>query len=218
MAKFYIGASKIYWSDLVHAHPRAFYSTGSYTFNLPGQTDQRLHVRGYGSGYIVGSTKDDKEYGRVTYINIKYVPKSIKEAEYPDVTAWFKAVYKFIREFKETAKAKHTVKQRQNKDANALEFYDVDVNLQDVMNRKGFVPTPLSYISDEAKSKGWKTENDRNRAKGWLNLQYTKKLPTGQGRVKLRADVQGKQKVKLMVQGLSAEKMQQVLACIMETV
>ena len=217
MAKFYIGASKINWSDLVHAHPRAFYSTGSYTFNLPGQTDQRLHVRSYGSGYIVGSTADRKEYGRVTSINIKHVPKYLKEAEYPDVTAWFKAVYKFIREFKETAKAKHTVKQRQNKDANALEFYDVDVNLQEVMNRKGFVPTPLSYIGDEAKREGWTTENERNRAKGCLNLQYTKKFPTGQGRVKLRADVQGKQKVKLTVQGLSAEKMQQVLACIMET-
>lgn len=218
MAKFYIGASKIQWSDLVHAHPRSFYPTGSYTFNLPGQVDQRLHVRGWGSGYIVGSAQDKKEYGRVTSINIKHVPKYLKENDYPNFDEWFKAVYKFIRGFKETAKEKAKVMKQQNKTANCLEFYDVDANLQDVMNRRGFVPVELSYFTDEAKREGWKTENDRNRAKGWLNLQYTKKLPLGQGRVKLRADVQGKQKVKLTVQGLSAEKMQQVLACIMETV
>lgn len=219
MAKFFIGVNEIPWADLISRYPSVFYSTGSYTRAIPGSSNRRLHLRGYGEGWIVtDNMQDKKDYGRVTKFNIKYVPKYLKEKDYPTFVEWFKAVFRFVDDFKSTAKTKAKVMTQQNKTANALEFYDVDVNLQEVMNRKGFVPTPLNYFNDEAKREGWKTENERNRAKGWLNLQYTKKLAAGQGRVKLRADVQGKQKVKLTVQGLSAEKMQQVLTCIMETV
>ena len=218
MAKFYMGFNEIPWADLISRYPSVFYSTGSYTRAIPGSSNRRLHLRSYDEGWIVtNNMKDEKDYGRVTKFNIKYVPKYLKEKDYPTFVDWFKAVFRFVDDFKTTAKTKAKVMKQQNKTANALEFYDVDVNLQEVMNRRGFVPTELSYVGDEAKREGWTTENERNRAKGWLNLQYTKKLPTGQGRVKLRADVQGKQKVKLTVQGLSAEKMQQVLTCIMET-
>lgn len=213
-----MGVNEIPWADLIARYPSVFYSRGSYIRNIPGSPNRMLHLRSWGEGWIVTSNlKDEKDYGRVTKFNIKYVPKYLKEKDYPTFADWFKAVFRFVDEFKTTAKQKAKVMAQQNKTANCLEFYDVDTNLQDVMNRRGFVPTELNYIGDEAKREGWKTENERNRAKGWLNLQYTKKLPLGQGRVKLRADVQGKQKVKLTVQGLSAEKMQQVLACIMET-
>lgn len=213
-----MGFNEIPWADLIARYPSVFYSTGSYTRAIPGSANRRLHLRGYGEGWIVtNNMQDKKDYGRVTKFNIKYVPKYLKEKDYPTFVEWFKAVFRFVDDFKTTTKQKAKVMTQQNKTANSLEFYDVDANLQEVMNRRGFVPTELSYVGDEAKREGWKTENERNRAKGWLNLQYTKKLPVGQGRVKLRADVQGKQKVKLTVQGLSAEKMQQVLTCIMET-
>ena len=218
MAKFYIGASEISWNDLINSYPNTFRKNGNYTRIIPGSTKRMLHVRGWGEGWIdTEDMRDNKDYGRSTKINIKHVPKYIKEKDYPTFTDWFKAVYSFIENFKTTAKAKAKVKQEQNKTANCLEFYDVDESLQEVMNRRGFVPTELSYIGDEAKREGWKTENERNRAKGWLNLQYTKKLPLGQGRVKLRADVQGKQKIKLMVQGLTAANLQEVLTKVMET-
>lgn len=218
MAKFFMGVNEIEWANLIELYPSVFYWTGSHTRAVPGSPNRRLHQRSWGEGWIVtDNMKDEKDYGRVTKFNIKYVPKYIKEKDYPTFADWFKAVFRFVDEFKSTAKAKAKAMTQQNKTANCLEFYDVDEQLQDVMNRRGFVPTKLDYITDEAKRKRWKTKNERNRAKGLLNLQYTKKLPLGQGCVKLRADVQGKQKVKLTVQGLTAANLQEVLTKVMET-
>lgn len=218
MAKFFMGVNEIEWANLIALYPSVFYSRGSYIRNIPGSPNRMLHLRSWGEGWIVtNNMKDEKDYGRVTKFNIKYVPKYIKEKDYPTFADWFKAVFRFVDEAKSTAKTKAKVMTQQNKTANCLEFYDVDANLQEVMNRRGFVPTELSYVGDEAKREGWTTENERNRAKGWLNLQYTKKLPLGQGRVKLRADVQGKQKVKLTVQGLTAANLQEILTKVMET-
>ena len=218
MAKFFMGVNEIEWANLIALYPSVFYSRGSYIRNIPGSPNRMLHLRSWGEGWIVtDNMKDQKDYGRVTKFNIKYVPKYLKEKDYPTFVDWFKAVFHFVDEFKTSAKTKAKVIQQQNKTANCLEFYDVDANLQEVMNRRGFVPTELNYVGDEAKREGWTTENERSRAKGWLNLQYTKKLPLGQGRVKLRADVQGKQKVKLTVQGLTAANLQEILTKVMET-
>ena len=100
MAKFYMGFNEIPWADLISRYPSVFYSTGSYTRAIPGSSNRRLHLRSWGEGWIVtDNMKDEKDYGRVTKFNIKYVPKYLKEKDYPTFADWFKAVFRFVDDF-----------------------------------------------------------------------------------------------------------------------
>lgn len=217
---FYVGQDKVSWTTIMRAHKLSFPMMG--TVNMRGIPGDPKHFVHYHPGDDTFKMNDQPNpnynyYGE-THINLKYVPKKLKNAEYESFTDWFKVVYGFIRQSKDTASMKSKLKTQQNRTSNQLEFFGVDAQLQDVMNRTGFVPAPLDYWyrkSDNAKKHGWTTMNEVHRHHKCLRVQYEKQLDQSR-KIELQAEVQRKQTVKLTVQGLDATKMQELISLVME--
>lgn len=217
MKKTYlVGKDAVTWDYLF----RNYYDTFPYhggVYLIPGDPKHFIHVHEE-SVCMNKSPRDTDYYYGETYINLKYVPKKLKNAEYDSFTDWFKAVYGFIRDAKDTASMKSKMKTQQNRTNNQLEFFGVDSQLQDVMNRTGFVPAPLDHWarhSETAKKNGWTTMNEVHRYHKHLRVQYEKQLNKDR-KIELQAEVQRKQSVKLTVQGLDATKMQELISLVME--
>lgn len=216
---FYVGKDKVSWTTLLRAHDLSFPIMGTGVRCIPGDPKHFVH---YHKGDDVFKMNDSQSptsdyYGETT-INLKYVPKRLKNAEYDCFRDWFKAVYGFIRQSKDTASMKSKLKTQQNRTSNQIEFFGVDAQLQDVMNKTGFVPAPLDYWSrksETAKKHGWTTMNEVHRHHKCLRVQYEKQLDKDR-KIELQAEVQRKQTVKLTVQGLDATKMQELISLVME--
>lgn len=220
MATFYVGKDKISWNAVMLRIGSYFpYVNGTGVRGIPGDPKHFVHYHSGDDEYKINEKPDSAyNYFGETQINLKYVPKKLKNAEYNSFADWFKAVYGFIRESKDTASMKSKMKTQQNRTSNQLEFFGVDSQLQDVMNRTGFVPAPLDYWmrrSETAKKNGWTTMNEVNRHHKKLRVQYEKQLDKDR-KIELQAEVQRKQTVKLTVQGLDATKMQELISLVME--
>lgn len=215
MTRYLIGKNTVSWEYLIRNHKETFMFHGG-VYHIPG--DPKHFVHSNEGSYRMNKSPRNNDYYGETHINLKYVPKKLKDAEYASFTDWFKAVYGFIRTTKDTASMKSKLKTQQNRTSNELEFFGVDAQLQDVMNRTGFVPAPLDYWyrrSDTAKEKGWTTMNEVHRHHKCLRVQYEKQLDQDR-KIELQAEVQRKQTVKLTVQGLDATKMQELISLVME--
>lgn len=213
---YFVGKDVITWGDLLRNYNDSFPYHGGVYF-IPGDPKHFVHAKEGDVRMNKSPNVNDYYYGE-TSINLKYVPKKLKNAEYNSFTNWFKAVYGFIRETKDTASMKSKMKTQQNRTNNELEFFGVDAQLQDVMNRTGFVPAPLDYWSRHsvtAKENGWTTMNEVHRHHKHLRVQYEKQLDKDR-KIELQAEVQRKQTVKLTVQGLDATKMQELISLVME--
>lgn len=220
MATFYVGRDKISWTAIMRHIGSSFpMVNGSGVRSIPGDPKHFVHYH-EGDDEFKMNEKPDPSYNYFgeTHLNLKYVPKKLKNAEYDCFLNWFKAVYGFIRESKDTASMKSKMKTQQNRTSNQLEFFGVDAQLQDVMNRTGFVPAPLDYWmrnSENAKKYGWTTMNEVHRHHKHLRVQYEKQFGKDR-KIELQAEVQRKQTVKLTVQGLDATKMQELISLVME--
>lgn len=220
MATFYVGKDKVSWTAIMLAIGSSFpMVNGTGVRGIPGDPKHFVHY--YESDDVFKMNDNPApayNYYGETEINLKYVPKKLKNAEYDCFLDWFKAVYGFIRETKDTASMKSKMKTQQNRTNNQIEFFGVDAQLQDVMNRTGFVPAPLDYYlrhSENAKRNGWTTMNEVHRHHKHLRVQYEKRLDKDR-KIELQAEVQRKQTVKLTVQGLDAIKMQELISLVME--
>lgn len=220
MATFYVGKDKVSWTAIMR-HIGSYFPmvNGTGVRGIPGDPKHFVHY--YESEDVFKMNENPApayNYYGETQINLKYVPKKLKNAEYDCFVNWFKAVYGFIRESKDTASMKSKMKTQQNRTSNQLEFFGVDSQLQDVMNKTGFVPAPLDYWmrrSETAKKNGWTTMNEVNRHHKKLRVQYEKQFDKDR-KIELQAEVQRKQTVKLTVQGLDATKMQELISLVME--
>jgi hypothetical protein len=220
MATFYVGKDKVSWNAVMLRIGSYFpYVNGTGVRGIPGDPKHFVHYHSGDDEYKINEKPDSAyNYFGETQINLKYVPKKLKNAEYNSFVDWFKAVYAFIRESKDTASMKSKMKTQQNRTSNQLEFFGVDAQLQDVMNKTGFVPAPLDYWmrrSETAKKNGWTTMNEVNRHHKKLRVQYEKQFDKDR-KIELQAEVQRKQTVKLTVQGLDATKMQELISLVME--
>lgn len=219
MATFYVGKDKISWTAIMRHIGSSFPMVkGTGVRCIPGDPKHFVHYNEDDDEFKMNEKPDPAyNYGE-THINLKYVPKKLKNAEYDCFLNWFKAVYGFIRETKDTASMKSKMKTQQNRTSNQIEFFGVDAQLQDVMNRTGFVPAPLDHWarhSETAKKNGWTTMNEVHRHHKHLRVQYEKQLDNDR-KIELQAEVQRKQTVKLTVQGLDATKMQELISLVME--
>lgn len=220
MSTFYVGKDKISWTAIMR-HIGSYFPmvNGTGVRGIPGDPKHFVHYSEIDEVFKMNENPAPAyNYYGETLINLKYVPKKLKNAEYNSFTDWFKAVYGFIRETKDTASMKSKMKTQQNRTNNQIEFFGVDAQLQDVMNRTGFVPAPLDYYlrhSENAKRNGWTTMNEVHRHHKHLRVQYEKQFDKDR-KIELQAEVQRKQTIKLTVQGLDATKMQELISLVME--
>lgn len=133
-------------------------------------------------------------------INLKYVPKRIKDADYPDSIAYLNAVMSFINEAKCKAKGKAAIKAHNNKIEADLNFMDVVGAADEITEAAGWKPTK-GYSNYESMNTYYRQhsipkveyEKDRNH-KMSFEIQPSRK---GLG--------------KLVITGLNAENISEIL-------
>ena len=120
MATFYVGRDKISWNAVMLRIGSYFPMVGaSNVRGIPGDPKHFVHYHEGDDEYKMNEKPDSAyNYFGETEINLKYVPKKLKNAEYNSFVDWFKAVYSFIRESKDTASMKSKMKTQQNRTSN----------------------------------------------------------------------------------------------------
>lgn len=136
-------------------------------------------------------------------INLKYVPKKIKDADYDTSAEYLNAIMEFLQARKDSAKGKLLIKKNNNEAAAALNFMDAQTIIDEVTTQAGWKPT-----------KGWgrwNTANEWHREKGDCAFEYQKdRIHT------LKFEIQKSKKnlAKLTITGLDAEKSQDILKAL----
>lgn len=142
-------------------------------------------------------------YADKCFINLKYVPKKIKNAEYKSSAEYLNAVMEFLQARKDSAKGKLMIKKNNNEAAAALNFMDAQTVIDEVTTQAGWKP-----------SKGWgdfKTMNDWHQRRGDTAFEYEKDRNH-----KLKFEVQKSKKnlAKITITGLDAEKSADILKAL----
>lgn len=142
-------------------------------------------------------------YADKVFINLKYVPKKIKNAEYNSSVDYLNAVTGFIQARKDSAKGKLMIKKNNNEAAAALNFMDAQTIIDEVTTQAGWKP-----------SKGWgnyKTANEWYQHRGDTVFEYEKDRHH-----KMKFEVQKSKKnlAKITITGLDAEKSQEILKAL----
>lgn len=136
-------------------------------------------------------------------INLKYVPKKIKDADYDTSAEYLNAVMEFLQARKDSAKGKLMIKKNNNEAAAALNFMEAQTVIDEVTTQAGWKP-----------SKGWgnyKTANEWYQQRGATIFEYEKDRHH-----KMKFEVQKSKKnlAKITITGLDAEKSQAILKAL----
>ena len=137
------------------------------------------------------------------FINLKYVPQRIKNADYKSSADYLDAVMGFINGAKMKAKGKATIKKHNSKTEAGLNFIDAQSIIDDVVAKAGW--TPLKGFGDYA------TMNDYYKKHGQTKFEYQKDRLH-----KMAFEIQASRKglAKIVVTGLDAEKSKEILSSL----
>lgn len=150
-------------------------------------------------------------------LNLKHVPKSIKDADYKEFGEWLSAVWKHIAVARAKANFKAKAKESNRKTEQALEFMNFKDEMEPLAKRLGFEPT--TNVPESCKKVklgggrvGLFTWNDvwaLHPNEGWRkdSVQFKKKS------LKVTADIQ-RSGNKLTIQGIPSQRMRDALLVI----
>ncbi len=218
--KFHINQEHVEWKLLLSETPSSFVRHNSHTYKIrkfpkywikQGDSSGRTwHIHNEGSCSLNWLAGDYCGYGRreQAYLNLKHVPKKIKDADYPSVSEWFNAVFKFVSEFKEKTKCKAKMKLDQVKLNHAIEFMDFKSELETICEQVGFVPD-AHKLSDYWKDRGFHSWNEVWASKDSQWSQDSVKF--AKGKVTIRADVKTKGSI-LTIDNMPASKIKELVS------
>lgn len=217
--KYHINDEQVEWKLLLSEASSEFSRYNSHTYKIrqfpkywikQGDSSGRTwHIHNEGSCSLNWLAGDYCGYGRreQAYLNLKHVPKKIKDADYSSVSEWFNAVFKFVSEFKEKAKCKAKMKLDQVKLNQAIEFMDFKSELEPICEQFGFVPD-AHKLSDYWKNQGYHTWNELWSSKDTRWAQDSVKF--AKGKVTIRADVKAKGSI-LTIDNMPANKIKELV-------
>lgn len=218
--KFHVNQEHVEWKQLLSETPSSFVRHNSHTYKIrkfpkywikQGDTTGRTwHIHNEGSCSLNWLAGDYCGYGRreQSYLNLKHVPKKIKDADYSSVSDWFEAVFKFVSGFKEKAKCKAKMKSEQAKLSRAIEFMDFKNEMEPVVEQFGFKPDAHG-MSPCWKERGFHTWNEL-----WASDKCgppQDSVMFSKGRIRMRADVKTSG-TKLTIDNIPASKVRELLS------
>lgn len=155
-------------------------------------------------GNMVNSWGRDREF-----INLKYVPAKVKNADYPDSEAYLNAVMDHINGRKDKAKGKLLIQKHNNNASAQLNFLDAQSIIDEVTAKAGWVPTPADAWMK--KHRNVETLNELYKKQGRTEFEYRKdRLHT----MKFEIQKSKKNLAKITITGLDAEKSQEILTAL----
>lgn len=217
--KFHINQEHVEWKQLLSETPSSFVRHNSHTYKIrkfpkywikQGDSSGRTwHIHNEGSCSLNWLAGDYCGYGRKDQasLNLKHVPKSIKFADYPLVSDWFEAVFKFVSGFKEKAKCKAKMKSEQAKLSRAIEFMDFKSEMEPVVEQFGFVPDTHG-LGQYWKDRGYHSWNELWASKDTRLAQDS--VAFSKGKVLVRADVKSSG-AKLTIDNMPASKVRELV-------
>ena len=140
-------------------------------------------------------------------LNIKYVAKKIKEAEYDTFGGWLCAVYKAVKEFKLRSNLKSKMHTDQKNLAAQIDFFDIFATMEDQVREAGFVPTPANrWMQNE----GLKTLNE------WAIKYNRKEAHFKNGKMRLAVKHTGSRAGIVEISGIQTGKLSELVSVIMD--
>lgn len=227
--KFYLNKATVPWRAVIKDHSRWFQWFNGHTMRCQIKGMENLWFKDNNQGdwgveipeqcnmaWLQGNhTAYFAKHQAV--LNLKHVPKAIKEADYKDFCDWMSAVWKHISAARAKAKFKADARETNRKTEQALEFMNFKDEMEPMMKRLGFEPTSnVPESCKKVKLAGGKvglfTWNDvwsLHPDKDWRkdSVQFKKK------RLKVTADIQ-RSGNKLTIQGIPSERMRDALLVV----
>jgi hypothetical protein len=227
--KFYQNKETIPWRTVMKDHDRWFYWYNGHTRqceikgmrnvwfkdNLHGdwgvEIQEQCNMAWLQGNHTAYFTKHQ------AVLNLKHVPKSIKDADYKDFSEWMSAVWAHIAAARAKAKFKADAKESNRKTEQALEFMNFKDEMEPMAKRLGFEPT--TDVPDCCKTLkladgtvGLFTWNDvwaHHPKDNWRkdSVQFKK------GKMKVTADIQ-RCGNKLTIQGISSQRIRDALLVV----
>lgn len=184
------------------------YKFGSYVvLATDGNGNTNLMLVSSNCGQAVTRGEYFYSYGHREVINLKYVPKRIKEASYPNIAAFFDAVGKFITESKNKAETKRQLKKVANETNAAVEMLGLQDNLEECMQGTGYDPTPAGR---------WYRQNGANTMNDWYRSknQYSTDFRKDRRRTIHTEFHRGVNGHKITIDGVPTDKLQEILKAV----
>ena len=227
--KFYLNKETVPWRSIINDHGSCFGWYNSHT--------KHCEIKGMQNLWFKDNTHGDwgvenQDQGNLSWIqgnhtvyftkhqavlNLKHVPKSIKEADYKNFDEWMSAVWKHISVARAKAKFKADAKESNRKTEQALEFMNFKDEMEPLAKKLGFEPTtdvPASCKKVKLSNGkvGLFTWNDvwaQHPNDGWRkdSVQFKK------GKMKVTADIQ-RSANKLTIQGIPSQRMRDALLVV----
>ena len=218
-AKYYVGRETIGWGDILYHHGGLFRSISTTAYECMANPEILL-VRcdpkdstAYGLATSDGDIKQAKS-GHTAWmrknervLNIKYVAKKIKEADYNTFGGWLCAVYKAVKEFKTRSNLKSKMHADQKNLAAQIDFFDIFANMEDQVREAGFVPTPANkWMQND----GLKTLNE------WAIKNKRKEAHFKKGKMGLVVRRTGSRDGIVEICGIQTSKLSELVSVIMD--
>ena len=219
MPKYYIGRETIGWEAILRNHSGLFRTVSSTAYECIANPEILL-VRGANSGPATyGLAKSDWDIkqakaGHTVWLNnhekvlnIKYVAKKIKEADYNTFGGWLCAVYKAVKEFKLRSNLKSKMHTDQKNLAAQIDFFDIFANMESQVKEAGFVPTPANkWMQND----GLKTLNE------WAIKTKRKEAHFKKGKMRLAVRHTGSRDGIVEISGIQTSKLSELVSIIMD--
>ena len=227
--KFYSNKETVTWRTVIYDHSRCFgwYNEHTKRCQIKGMENLWFKDNSHGDWGVNIQEQCNMSWLQGNHssyfskhqavLNLKHVPKFIKDADYKDFDEWMSAVWKHISTARAKAKFKADVKESNRKTEQALEFMNFKDEMEPLAKRMGFEPTtdvPQSCkkIKLSSGKVGLFTWNDvwaQHPDEGWRkdSVQFKK------GKMKVTADIQ-RSSNKLTIQGIPSQRMRDALLVV----
>lgn len=227
--KFYLNKATVPWRTVINEHQRFFQWYNDHT--------KRCQIKEMENLWFKDNTQGDwgveiQEQCNMTWLqgnhttyfskhqavlNLKHVPKPIKDADYPTFQDWMSAVWKHIKAARAKAKFKADAKENNRKTEQTLEFMNFKDEMEPMAKKLGFEPTTdVPDFCKKLKRKDGKvglfTWNDvwaHHPEANWRkdSVQFKK------GKMKVTADIQ-RCGNKLTIQGIPSQRIRDALLVV----
>ena len=227
--KFYLGKETIPWRTVIYEHGSCFQWYNNHTKRCQIKGMENLWFKDNSSGEWGAENQEQCNMSWIqgnhtayfskhqAVLNIKHVPKCIKEANYRNFDEWMSAVWKHISTARAKAKFKADAKESNRKTEQALEFMNFKDEMEPLAKKLGFEPTTdvpecCKKVKLSSGKVGLFTWNDvwaQHPEKGWRkdSVQFKKK------KMKVTADIQ-RSGNKLTIQGIPSQRMRDALLVV----
>lgn len=227
--KFYSNVATVPWRTIINEHKRWFRWHNGHTMQCQIKELENLWFKDNARGdwgvelqercnmtWLQGNhTSYFTKHQAV--LNLKHVPKSIKDADYKDFYDWMTAVWKHISAARAKAKFKANAKEFNRKTEQALEFMNLKDEMEPMAKKLGFEPTTdvPEYCKNVRLANGkvglftWNDIWAHHPEEQWRkdSVQFKK------GKMKVTADIQ-RSGNKLTIQGIPSQRIRDTLLVV----